>query len=275
MGMIDENLAKRSHENYSFSSYKRDSATSEYNQLVNEAAEQIEKAKTRVSDEGKARLDKLLERYKANMSNWINKHNSNGANHVSVMIAGPANYNMRRHEKYMQKEAKLWDEYDKIKDIGSQISRIVNADKIISSDDENAITKLKEKLKKAEDEHEKYKEYNAKARKEGKQQLNGYVLQNSNARIRSIKKRIEKLEVAAKDETKEIQVGDIKIIDNVEANRVQIVFDNKPSKEMRDTLKRFAFKWSPRNKAWQRFRSLRALMIAKDVCTSDEEKQND
>lgn len=264
--MIDEDLAKRSHENSSFSDYRKGSATSEYNQLVAEAKEKIEKAKARVSDEGKQKLDSLLERYKANMSKWINRHNSNGASHVSWAIAGPANYNMKKHQRYMEKESKLWDEYDKIKDIDSQIYRIINADKIISSDDKNAIEKLRKKLEAEEKQHEEYKAYNVKARKEGKQQLAGYVLQNSNARIRNIKKRLEKLEAVAKDETKEIIVNGIKIIDNVEANRVQIVFEDKPNEQIRQELKMHSFKWSSRNQAWQRFRNPHTLNLAKEIC---------
>lgn len=264
--MIDESLARRSHENYSFSNYQEGSATNEYNQMVAEAKEKIEAAKVRVSDEGKQRLDSLLEKYKYNMANWINKHNANGASHVSWMISGRANYNMKKHQKYMEKESKLWDEYDKIKDIDSQIYKVINADKIISSDDENAIEKLRAKLKAEEKQHEEYKNYNVKARKEGKQQLAGYVLQNSNARIRSIRKRLERLEAAAKDETKEIIIGKIKIVDNAEANRVQIVFPDKPSEEIRKVLKSYSFKWSYKNNAWQRFRNPHALNIAKQLC---------
>ena len=40
-------------------------------------------------------------------ANWINKSNSNGAGHVSVMIAGGSNYNMKKHEQYLNRERKL------------------------------------------------------------------------------------------------------------------------------------------------------------------------
>lgn len=269
MGIIDENLAKRAKENSSFSDYKKGSATSGYNQMVEEARAKIEKAKERVSEEGKQRLDKLLERYKANMACWINKHNANGASHVSSMIAGPANYNMRKHEKWMQKEGKLWEEYDRIKDIDSQIYKIINGDKIISSDDPKALEKLKLKLKKAQKEHEEYKKHNKAARKEGKGILPAYVLSNSNANIRNIKKRIEKLErleEAKKIEPKkETVINGIKIVDNLEVNRLQIVFDYKPSVDIRNMLKRYGFRWSPKNNAWQRFRSTEAIRIAKKI----------
>lgn len=263
--MIDENLARRAMENYSFSDYKEGSATNEYNQLVAEAKEKIEKAKDKVSDEEKEKLDKLLTWYKSALSNWINKHNANGANHVSWMISGRANYNMKKHQKYIEKEGKLWDEYDKIKDINSKIYKIINGDKIISSDDKAAVQKLKDKLQKEEEQHKKYKQYNVQARKEGKQPLEGYVLQNSNARIRSIKQRIAKLEALAKDETKEFIIGDIKILDNVEANRIQIVFPDKPNEEIRKVLKSHSFIWSYKNNAWQRFRNPFTLNIAKNI----------
>ena len=59
---------------------------------------------------------------------------------------------------------------------------------------EAKVAEIKEKLQKAEEEHKGYKDYNIKARKEGKEKLSSYVLQNSNARIKAIKDRIIKLE---------------------------------------------------------------------------------
>lgn len=43
-----------------------------------------------------------------------------------------------------------------------------------------------------------------------------------------------------------------KVVYNFEEDRLQILFDKIPDAEMRTTLKRSAFKWSPRNQAWQR-----------------------
>lgn len=271
--MINEELARRNKENYSFSEYTPGSATAEYNAVVAEAAKKIEKAKLKVSPEGQARLDKLLESYKVNYANWINKSNKNGAGHVSVMIAGPSNYNMRAHEKYLNRERALWAEYDEIKDIDNKIWSIVNGDKIIKSDDVNAIEKLKEKLARALEEHEGYKAYNVKARKEGKPALQPYVLQNSNGRIKGIKDRIAHLEkLAAKagitPQIKiipEIQTNGIKIIDNLEAQRLQIIFPGKPDAVIREKLKSHGFRWAPSNGAWQIYRSSEAIRIAREI----------
>jgi len=262
--LINEDLAKRSKENYSFHAYKAGSATSEYNEVIAEATEQIEKAKLRVSDEGKVRLDKLLETYSFKYATWINKSNANGSKHVSVMIAGPSGYDMKQHNRYMARQDVLMKEYNEMIDIGSKIYSIVRGDKIIKSGDVNALDKLKEKLLKAQEEHQGYKDFNIKAKKEGNPRLMSYVLTNSNARMKGIKNRIAKLErIQADDSTsKEIEINDIKIIDNVEANRLQIIFKGKPDPEVRAELKKNGFRWSPTNSAWQRYRSEEAIKVA-------------
>jgi hypothetical protein len=269
--MINEELAKRNHDNYSMFDYKAGSETASYNSVIAEAAAKIEKAKAKVSPEGQERLDRLLESFKVKYADWVNRSNANGAKHVSVMISGASNYNMRAHEKYLNRENKLWAEYDDIKDIDSKIYTIINGDKIIKSDDENAIEKLKEKLAKALEEHEGYKTHNATARKEGKETLPAYVLQNSNGRIKGIKDRIAHLErIAAKAAvTPQVEVtvetNGIKIIDNLEAQRLQIIFPDKPEASIREQLKKNGFRWCPTAGAWQSYRSDRAERIARQI----------
>lgn len=263
---IDENLAKRSKENMSFDSYQKNSATEEYNLQIEEVKKKIETAKDKVSDKGKEKLDKLFSQYKYKLANWTNEHNKNGSSHVSVMIAGPAKYNMKKHEKYLSRERKLWEEYDKLKNIEQKICSIVNGNKIISSDDPDALEKLKVKLKDAENEHQSYLEHNKKARKENTNQLPSYVLQNSRQRINTIKKRIKIIELKSKDQTKIIfEYKGIKIIDNVEANRIQIIFGEKPEIEVRNKLKSSGFRWSGKNLAWQRYRGGWSNQIAIDL----------
>lgn len=144
--MINEKLAKQSKENCSFSDYKPGSATAEFNAEISRVTALIEKAKAKVSPEAQERLDSLLSSYTRNYANWINKSNSNGARHVSVMISGPANYNMRAHEKYLNRERKLWEEYEQFKNIEWKIQSIINGDKVIRSDDKNAVEKIKAKI---------------------------------------------------------------------------------------------------------------------------------
>jgi len=144
--MINETLARRAKENMSFGDYKQGSATAEFNAEIERVKALIEKAKTKVSPEAQERLDGLLSSYTRNYANWINKRNANGAGHVSVMIAGPANYNMRAHEKYLNRERKIWEEYEQFKNIEWKIQSIINGDKVIRSDDKNAVEKIKAKI---------------------------------------------------------------------------------------------------------------------------------
>lgn len=270
--IIDENLAKRAKENYSFSDYEKGSATREYNTMIANAERQIEEAKQNVSDEGKVKLDNLLIRYKSKLANWTNKHNANGASHVSVMIAGPSNYNMRKHEKYVARESKLYEEYREIQNLDSKINKIINSENIIRTDDKNALEKLRNKLEEALKEHEGYKEYNKKARKEGRETYPSCVLSNSNQRIKNIKDRISQLERLEEQKAttgnKEIDMNGIKIIDNLEANRLQIIFDFKPDADIRNKLKKHGFRWSPSYGAWQRYRGLEAERMAKEIVSN-------
>ncbi len=53
-------------------------------------------------------------------------------------------------------------------------------------------------------------------------------------------------------EAKKYQIGDVSVIQNTDDNRLQLLFPNKPERETIERLKSRGFKWSPRNKAWQR-----------------------
>lgn len=275
MTIIDEALAQRSKENMSFSNYKPGSATAEFNQEIAEVTTAIEKAKTKVSPEAQAKLDRLLASHTARYAAWTNKRNANGAGHVSQMICGPANYNMRKHNKYLNREGKLWAEYDEFKNIFHRIDSIVTGDRIIKSGDTNALDKLREKLANAQEEHAGYKAFNAQARKDGTRPHMAYVMSNSNGRIKGIKDRIAQLERAQARGTKEIVIQPetegaegIRIVDNVEAARLQIFFNGKPSAEVRTQLKKNGFRWTPSIEAWQSYRSDHASRAAQQIVSA-------
>ena len=302
MSIINEDLARRNKENYGFDDYKAGSATAEYNAEIARVAALIENAKAKVSEKSQARLDNLLSRYATQYANWVNKSNSNGASHVSVMISGSSNYNMRAHEKFMSREEKLWKEYEELKDIEYKIHSIVASDKIIRSDDADAIEKLQIKIDKLEKNQENMKAANAIIRKKtadaekveqlitllncseksakelllpdfcGRIGFPSYALTNNNATIRTAKQRLEHLkklaEKAAETPTKETEINGIKIVDNLEAQRLQIVFSYKPDADVREKLKKNGFRWSPSNGAWQRFRGDYSERIAKEIVES-------
>ena len=96
-----------------------------------------------------------------------------------------------------------------------------------------------------------------------------YALTNNSANIRRLEKRLAAIQNAQDDETTEEQFpGGVRLVNNVEANRLQIFFPEIPSEEIRRELKRNGFHWSPTAGAWQRHRSNRATYLAKLILTN-------
>lgn len=92
-----------------------------------------------------------------------------------------------------------------------------------------------------------------------------YQLSNNNAEINRLKKRIATLERRA-------EVGFVgwkfeggEAVANREENRLQLLFDEKPSEEQRSKLKSWGFRWSPSNKAWQRQLNGNAIYAAGQI----------
>ncbi len=152
----------------------------------------------------------------------------------------------------------------------------------ISSDDPDAVRKLKEKLAELEKLQEWMKQANALIRKhktpdrqmpalmemgmseaEAKEVLDpgwchrpGFMpfqLQNNNANIRRVRQRILQLEQAAQRNVTREQEGNGYIYrEDAEENRVMFRFEGKPEPEIRTLLKSHGFKWSPTRRAWVR-----------------------
>jgi hypothetical protein len=80
-----------------------------------------------------------------------------------------------------------------------------------------------------------------------------YTLSNNNANIRRMKLRIEELKREGQQaESSEVDHGVCTVVENVEINRVQLVFDGKPEEEVRKLLKQHGFRWARSEGAWQR-----------------------
>lgn len=197
--MINEELAKRAKQSYSFYSYVEGSATNDWNICIEEAKQYLE-------EHNIADKEIILERYKQKTSDWVNKNNSITASCPSIMIAGGSNFPVHKKEKQNERAKSHWEKYDYIFDIKNYLP--------------------KEK------------------RNEIKQDI----------------------------ESKEYQYKDLIVIQNIEANRLQIKFDYKPDEEVRNILKGNGFKWSPKNEAWQRqltSNALRSFEHIKDKIVGD------
>ena len=95
-----------------------------------------------------------------------------------------------------------------------------------------------------------------------------YKLTNNNATIRAAKKRILELEKKRANVKQEFVFGDIRIVDNVDDNRIQVFFPDKPSEEIRSRLKRSGFRWTPSGNCWQSYRHQHSMDSAKSIATS-------
>jgi len=163
----------------------------------------------------------------------------------------------------------------------------------ISSDNPDALELLKEKLDKLQKYQETMKEINkilksAKTTVEQKKEQllqimpekyiskimtpdfagrigYSYHLTNNNGNMARIKERIAGLEKIAAMVTEEVTINDIRIVADVEKNRVQIFFPGKPSEEIRTKLKYNGYRWAPSEMAWQKNLSGYAFHQAKNL----------
>lgn len=86
-----------------------------------------------------------------------------------------------------------------------------------------------------------------------------YQMSNNLANIKRMEKRIVQLQANAKraeaaggEEKRDVYQGVCEVVENFEENRLQIIFDGKPSAEVRAELKSNGFRWAPSQGAWQR-----------------------
>lgn len=147
----------------------------------------------------------------------------------------------------------------------------------ISSDDPEAVAKIKARIVKLETNQAGMVAVNKLVRKKdraglaamgyaepiiagfftpdfmGRTGFPGYALTNNSGNIRRLKKRLEQLERAADRETVEHETANgVRLVENAELNRIQLIFDAKPPADVRRQLKSRGFRWSPTEDAWQR-----------------------
>ena len=90
-----------------------------------------------------------------------------------------------------------------------------------------------------------------------------YQLTNNNAKIKDTEARLKRLTAIASspDRTIELEGVTVELCNSEE--RIRLHFEGKPEPDMISKLKQAAFKWSPRNMAWQRQLTDNALYATK------------
>lgn len=274
---INETAARRAKEAVSFSDYKPGSATEQYRRYVDEAAELAERQKQFADPLFHEKIDRLLDTYARKLAENINKANEITARVPSIMIAGRANFPVRKKE---QQNAALDRNMQEYRDIQGLLDKIRSTGTGgISADDPNAIEKLESKLSMLEQAQENMKAVNAYYRKhktlEGCPYLTqeqvekmkacmadnfrmssrpyeSYLLSNNNAEIHRIRGRIATLMRRKEIGYAGWEFAGGRVQANTKENRLQILFDEKPGEATRTELKSKGFHWSPKAGAWQR-----------------------
>ena len=196
----------------------------------------------------------------------------------SVLVVGPARFNNRRHEKMNDYERaarqRLQDWRDKV------VKRINRQERLTGWKE---VERLQNKLDTLTELHEKMKAANKIVRSKkmveaeqidelvalgfNEQQaieilkpterwqsvgFPTYQLQNNLSKIKDTQASIERHKAMAEAEDKEIKFNGGRVVVCNSEERMRFYFDSIPPVEVRNLMKRNAFKWSPKNGAWQR-----------------------
>lgn len=292
---IDEKTARYAFYNTSFDPERRgESIRLEYVAHMQKTFESL--SQFAETDEQKQILDAEMCRYKAGYISRLNAYLHAHARTASPMITGPANFPVERNRKRMKAAGNKYTELVEfsrkaIKSIRKKLSAARNESQVKNEE--------YERLKK---EFDKYMEWNngqplqgyqvplytdkikrsfANGNYEAVKMLLEYIKADQEQRgvthftaRHSIWKLLEQTTVEKIEESKKtgektiLEVGEIKIINNYDDERVRIFFPSKPSPEVILMLKHSAWKWSPTNKAWQRKNTQAAIYSANRIVES-------
>lgn len=75
----------------------------------------------------------------------------------------------------------------------------------------------------------------------------------------------ESLEEKATAESQESEINGVRVVRNIQADRLQLFFDGKPAPDMISKLKHAAFRWSPSNGCWQRQLTQNAIFATERI----------
>lgn len=93
-----------------------------------------------------------------------------------------------------------------------------------------------------------------------------YSGQNRNANMKRIKDRIAALEARKAREPQAVEAaGGVRVVENLELFRVQIIFPGKPDAAVRSELKSRGFRWAPSENAWQRHLNNAGIYAAREI----------
>lgn len=225
-------------------------------------------------EEVASELTRFKDGYLRRLLSWLNAK----SRCMSSMITGPANFPVARNQKRLNTEHRLsvelmdWSKKAQAamrRNLSPPVVIVPVADQVVALEKQRDLMKaLNAEYRKVKGDidamilpSEKLRETMKVTResywlgKDRYKPFEGFDLTSINGKIKRLQASVV---VEARRESapvREAMVGDIRIVDNPEADRVQAFFDGKPDAVMRDRLKKNGFRWTPSVGCWQAYRS--------------------
>ncbi len=297
MADIPMSLAVAAHSGSSFVPEKRgeqvrngyaETLTNLYAELLKHATD-AEKLATLETE-----FSRLREGYRKRYVAYLNSQSRT----YSTMIAGPSNFPARRMEKRNRvvdsRRTELVEFLPRAK--ASIIKALHPELRPIMSGDADATDRLAEKIATAEKVQERMKSANLAIRKNakagaaaqvaalvelgfsegravsllepdfaGRIGIASYELTNNNANIKRMKDRLVTVGRNQQREETVTEGENARLEDCPADNRVRLFFSGKPAAEIRETLKRSGFRWTPSLGCWQAYRNYLTIGKAKEL----------
>jgi len=241
------------------------------------------------TDDERKLIEEEFKRYKRNYVERERDILAKRSRLLSWNITGRANFPVRQQEKreasYRKavEESLEWDEKAKdailrklrkyreqkaIEEAGGEVNYYLKQAEELQKELERMkeVNKIIRKKKLSDEEKVKIlvNEYGLSKKEAVERAITGDYMKRKGYRdfeLTSIRNKIKRLKEKAKEtEIKSEKSGTETIIEkegvkgiiNWDADRIQIIFNEKPSDEIRSKLKKHGFRWSPKWKAWQR-----------------------
>lgn len=251
---------------------------SEYNETLEIFFENVKNAD--ITDEQKA---ECIGYWENRLYNQAMKYVGMQSRCMSAMVVGPAKFPVKSQEKKQNSAMKALDDYLYTADKMTKtviFDRYMTAEQKQQKIDENGLRLMQWDIA----EFLKYKKFgltldsnnwtfNAFPHLKGKfttqakngnfgtcekvlEILDGYLKQGAKIQrnIDILKNILDeyKNKEPEEAESKKYEIDGVEVVENIADDRLQLFFDGKPEQEMINKLKANGFRWSPKNKAWQR-----------------------
>lgn len=229
--------------------------------------------------------ERLVQRYKE----WFRAQ----SRCFSVLVTGAGNFNQRKHQKANDAERAAYERLQAWKE--KTIKRLNRKERLTGMAE---VERLRAILEAAEETHEKMKQVNQICRRKctDEEQVDAivaecgikeeqakelvypdpdrgtyrkgfasYQLSLNLAKIKDLKAKIARHEAMAEKEDKVLEFEDYDVELDYQEERLRIRHHEKPDAQTIQELKGNGFRWSPKNKAWQRQLTSNAVYAARRV----------